>query len=344
MKRWLSAITTATVIGTSALVCSPTAFAAPDTAQAIDAANTNPAAAARLPRIFDLQAHRGGAKELPEESAAAFLNAAKLRVTSEELDIGITADGVPIVWHNSSIGEDKCEDTAPVVPGDPAFPYVGKNIKDLTWAQIQTIDCGHPAPEFASSQDIPGTKILRLEQVFDLLRDDPDIHYNIELKVEPTNTRPAEVFVTIVLDAIAAAGTGDRVLIQSFDWHSLELVRQRDSNMPLSMLYSVVPVSYSTLAKASSDPVAASSELNPNIIETAKRIDAQVLSPSSFDPLATSPEFVARAHAAGLRVLPWTSDNEAEWNRLVDAGVDGFITNSPTAARAALEARGVVLR
>ena len=38
---------------------------------------------------------------------------------------------------------------------------------------------------------------------------------------------------------------------------------------------------------------------------------------------------VERAHAAGLPVLAWTVDEPADLDRVVDAGVDGVITNDP---------------
>jgi glycerophosphoryl diester phosphodiesterase len=38
---------------------------------------------------------------------------------------------------------------------------------------------------------------------------------------------------------------------------------------------------------------------------------------------------VARAHAAGATVLAWTVDEPAELERVVEAGVDGVITNDP---------------
>jgi glycerophosphoryl diester phosphodiesterase len=55
---------------------------------------------------------------------------------------GVTRDGVVVVWHDESIIAEKCVDTAPVTPGDPDWPYVGKFVANLTWAQLRTLDCG----------------------------------------------------------------------------------------------------------------------------------------------------------------------------------------------------------
>ncbi|HET9891332.1 MAG TPA: glycerophosphodiester phosphodiesterase family protein, partial [Mycobacterium sp.] len=98
--------------------------------------------AAAQPPGFDLQAHRGGRGEATEESLRAFAKAIELGVSTLELDIVLTKDGQPLVWHDPTIQPDKCDDTGPAFAGDPAYPYVGKPVHELTLAQIGTLDCG----------------------------------------------------------------------------------------------------------------------------------------------------------------------------------------------------------
>ncbi|MBU1226008.1 MAG: glycerophosphodiester phosphodiesterase, partial [Actinobacteria bacterium] len=50
-------------------------------------------------------------------------------------------------------------------------------------------------------------------------------------------------------------------------------------------------------------------------------------------------EVVDAAHAAGLLVIVWTTDDTDEMVRLAGAGVDGIITNVPGDARSAFEHR-----
>jgi len=54
----------------------------------------------------------------------------------------LTKDGEVIVWHDVTIDPTKCRDTKPVWDNDAMYPYVGKYVKDLTLAQIKTLDCG----------------------------------------------------------------------------------------------------------------------------------------------------------------------------------------------------------
>ena len=59
--------------------------------------------ASAQPSDFDLQAHRGGRGETTEESLRAFAKAIELGVSTLELDIAITKDGQPLVWHDPTI-------------------------------------------------------------------------------------------------------------------------------------------------------------------------------------------------------------------------------------------------
>jgi glycerophosphoryl diester phosphodiesterase len=53
-------------------------------------------------------------------------------------------------------------------------------------------------------------------------------------------------------------------------------------------------------------------------------------------------ELVETAHAAGLRVVPWTVNDVRELAGLVDLGVDGVVTDEPALARAVAETRRAV--
>ena len=82
-------------------------------------------------------------------------------VDTLEMDIGVTKDGVLVMSHNRQVNGVHCHDTAPVTPGDPLYPYAGKNIKDLTLAQIKTLDCGFTDPGFPKQVRQPGEKMPR---------------------------------------------------------------------------------------------------------------------------------------------------------------------------------------
>ena len=134
---------------------------------------------------FDLQAHRGGRGETTEESLRAFAKSLELGVSTLELDIVLTKDGQPLVWHDPTIDAEKCADTGPAFAGDPAYPYVGKLVHELTLVQIGTLDCSRRLAAFPDAEVLRGNKIATLPEVFALADSyRADVRYNIETKVE----------------------------------------------------------------------------------------------------------------------------------------------------------------
>jgi glycerophosphoryl diester phosphodiesterase len=57
-----------------------------------------------------------------------------------------------------------------------------------------------------------------------------------------------------------------------------------------------------------------------------------------------SERVIARAHELGIRVVVWTVDDPATMRTLLDAGVDGIITDRPDVLRDVLVARGQWVR
>jgi glycerophosphoryl diester phosphodiesterase len=65
-----------------------------------------------------------------------------------------------------------------------------------------------------------------------------------------------------------------------------------------------------------------------------------VWSPNARD---LTPAAVAEAHAEGLKVIPWTLNDESQMEALVGSGVDGIITDYPDRLRRVLARRGLAL-
>jgi glycerophosphoryl diester phosphodiesterase len=70
--------------------------------------------------------------------------------------------------------------------------------------------------------------------------------------------------------------------------------------------------------------VAYTAPVSPELV--AQAADANTYCPS-FEFLDARQ--VEQAHTAGLKVLPWTVNEPADWVRLVDWGVDGITTDFP---------------
>ncbi|WP_082777906.1 glycerophosphodiester phosphodiesterase [Tsukamurella pseudospumae] len=287
---------------------------------------------------FDLQAHRGGRGEHTEESLYGFARALELGVTTLELDIVLTKDQVPLIWHDPTIQADKCADTAPATPGDTQFPYVGKTIHDLSYAQVQTLVCAKKLAGFPDAKVVDGNRIATLPQLFDLAAQYKGnaVRFNIETKIEAeARSKSAEpaAFVTQILGAARRAGVLDRIEIQSFDWRSLPLVRAQAPSVPLVALYDA------TTWKPRSawlGPVTFE-QFDGDVVRAAKSAGFDVLSP---DADLSDAKTVTAAHAAGLKVIPWTVNEPAAMRTQLALGVDGIITDYPTRLRGVLAAEG----
>ncbi|MBO0680801.1 glycerophosphodiester phosphodiesterase [Mycolicibacterium sp. S2-37] len=313
-----------------------------------------PPVAAADPTTFDLQSHRGGRGETTEESLRAFAKSLELGVSTLELDVVLTKDRQPLVWHDPRIEAAKCADTGPAFPGDPQYPYVGKLVVDLTIDQIRTLDCGTRLADFPDAEVVAGNRIAVLPEVFALADSygADGIRYNIETKVEADkpeqSAAPAE-FVDVILAAVRRAGKLDRVEIQSFDWRTLPLVRQAAPTVPLVALWDASTWVPGSPWLAGVDPAVVRDP-----IDGAASVGADILSPGYSEPYGQTPAdpdfrlvadraFIDRAHALGLRVIPWTINDPGAMRAQIAAGADGIITDYPTRLRSVMAEMGLPL-
>ena len=297
---------------------------------------------------FDLQAHRGGRGLAPENTLAAFANAMDLGVTTLELDIGLTADDVVVISHDTALNPDHTRDAAGVW-----LSATGPTIRSMTLAQLQRYDVGrlNPGSEygkpFAGQKPRDGERIPTLAELFDMVkaRGDTRVRFNIETKLDPTrpgDTAAPEPMVRALLAEIDRAGMAQRVTVQSFDWRSLALTGQWAPQLPRAYLTTARTLRDSRWTQGLSAGDFAST---PLLVQAAAG-----RSSAATGPVVWSPAFanlmageVQQAHALKMAVLPWTVNQRADMARLIDLGVDGIITDFPDVLRDLMRERGLPL-
>ncbi|MDM0011825.1 glycerophosphodiester phosphodiesterase [Variovorax sp. J22P168] len=294
---------------------------------------------------FDLQAHRGGRALAPENTLAAFSNAIALGVTTLELDIGLSADDVVVISHDTVLNPDHTRDASGAF-----LKAKGPSIRSLTVAQLQGYDVGLIDPASSYGKPFPhqlsrdGERIPTLAALFarvDAL-DARKVLFNIETKLDPSRpeeTATPEQMVRALLAEIDKAGMAGRVTVQSFDWRSLALVGQQAPRLPRAYLTSARTLKDSrwTAGLRIEDFGSA-----PRLVKAAAG-DGKgrvIWSPAHAE---LTPALLQEAHALGLAVLPWTVNQRADMTRLLDWGVDGIITDDPALLREVLAARGATL-
>jgi glycerophosphoryl diester phosphodiesterase len=290
-------------------------------------------------RAFDLEAHRGGRGLRPENTLASFGNALQLGVTTLELDTGITKDGQVLVTHEPRILSLQCQDTG-------SNHFVGQLVKDLTLAQLKTLDCGtrHPtAPndEFVGTQEsVPGTRMPTLDEVFAIAEryGARDVQFNIETKIDPTapgDTVDPFTFTRKVLEVIRRHGAVRRSLLQSFDWRTLVIAGHLEPQLRLVALGDATTIfPGSPWTAGIRIPADALQGSLARIVD--RKLGADVI---SLDQAVLTDRLIRKSHEHGLGVIPWTVNKPADMASLIDRGVDGIITDYPDRLRVVMAAK-----
>jgi glycerophosphoryl diester phosphodiesterase len=114
----------------------------------------------RAGRAASITAHRGASREAPENSLSAIRRAIELGADFAEIDVHMTADGVPIVVHDEDFQR---------LAGDPRRPG------GMTLEQVRRLDIGSKF-----DRKFAGERVPTLEEAIDAARG--RIKLNIELK------------------------------------------------------------------------------------------------------------------------------------------------------------------
>jgi len=298
-------------------------------------------------QAFDLQGHRGARGLAPENTLPAFERALALGVTTLELDIAITSDGVLVIHHDPTLN--------PAITRDASGQFLdrrGPPVHSLAWAQLQMYDVGRLNPrsdygkQYPDQQPVDGTRIPRLSDLFDLVkrRGDDKVRFDIETKLwpaKPEETLAPEPFARAVVDEIRKAGMAARSQIQSFDWRTLQVVQKIAPEIPtvyLTAQQSWLDNIGVTRPEGSVWTAGFQYRDHGSIPRMIKAAGGSAWSAYFGDLDAQK---IKEAQALGLKVLAWTVNDPAVMTRLLDWGVDGLITDRPDLARKVLEARQI---
>lgn len=282
------------------------------------------------PRRVEVHGHRGARASRPENTIPAFEFAIAAGTDVLELDMSVTRDNVIVISHDPVVHPPVC-----------SGPQPRAIIRNLTLAELGQWDCGAIRnPEFPEQQAIPGTRMPTLDDVF-ALASKGSFRFNIETKIVPRRLTEAELntalkrvgvdpaspqgkdvlatlagigpevtpppaeFARMVLGKIRQYRLEKRVILQSFDFRTLQAMKEIAPEIQLSALYGGPARDFAGIGREAG---------------------AEIVSPTYQ---LVTPEQVKAAHEAGFQVIPWTANKPEEWDRLIAAGVDGIITDDP---------------
>lgn len=278
--------------------------------------NSGPQKTSPTSRNFDKQGHRGCRGLMPENTIPAMINAIGLGVTTLEMDVVITKDKQVILSHEPFFNHEITTKT------DGSFINEKEeknfNIYKMTFAETQQFDVGlKPHPRFPQQQKMAVHK-PRLADVFEAVKTDmmtrrrPFPYYNIETKTNPATDNvyhpaPAE-FVELLMAVIKEKQLEDFVIVQSFDFRTLQYLHQHYPAIKTAML----------------------------IEDYDKRSLEDQIKALGFTPTIYSPAYVLateavikKCHDQNIKIIPWTVNDKKEIERLKLLGVDGIISDYP---------------
>ncbi len=251
-------------------------------------------------------AHAGGIGHAPANTIVAFDTALEMGAHVLEMDLQLTADNEVVVIHDGTV--DRTTDGS-------------GRVRDMSLDEIRRLDAGYNWMD--ADGDLPyrgeGHRIPTLEEVLDRYPDTPLI---IEMK-----TDSGDEIISEVARVVQEAGRFDLLIVASFDAGYLERFRAKVPDVPTNLGVREAATFYA---------------LQLFGLHRWYRPPGEVLQvPTSFSGLPVLiPGFVRRARSLGLDVQVWTINEYEEMVRLLEAGVDGLITDYPDRAIAAARTVG----
>ncbi len=263
---------------------------------------------------IDVHGHRGARGLFPENTLEGFRGALDMGVSTLEMNLCMTKDGIVVVSHEPWMNHNIClTPSGEKIPKDQAMNL---NLYTMSYAAIKNYDCGSIGhPDFPQQNKMTTYKPTLREVILDAdnYADQLGIKkpkYNLEIKrvkgYDEVYHPNYDFFAQSVMHIINELGIGSRSIVQCFDVQVLEYLHERFPGQTLSYL-----------------------------IQDEK--DVQVaLQKLSFTPNMYGPHFslldaeqVKILRDKNIEILPWTVNEEKDLKRMISLGVDGIITDYP---------------
>ena len=234
-------------------------------------------------------AHRGAGKLAPENTLAAFRFGAAHGYRMFECDVKLTADGVPFLMHDATLGRTT---NARELFGRAASDVGG----DHPWSELAKLDAGS-----WHSRAFAGEPLSTLENISRWCLANGHL-LNIEIKPTPGVERRTGEVVGRHADRLWN-NAAIPPLLTSFRPEALEGARSTAAQLPRGLLLDT---------------------LKDGWLEQATGLNCVAV---VCNHTLWGAETVAAVHRAGMKCLSYTVNDEGEAQRLLQLGTDGTITD-----------------
>jgi glycerophosphoryl diester phosphodiesterase len=248
-----------------------------------------------------LLGHRGCRGEITENTLAAFDRAIECGCDGFELDVRLSSDGVPVIWHDARVRGraiarhtfqelcERCGSSHQPTQAESGLEWGTRHSPSPHIRQMQA-NMGHPPTRARRREAI---ELCQLEDV--LTRYAAVGWIDVELKVRGTEAQ--------VVELLRRYPRQNGFVVSSFRRAVLLELHRIDPGLPLGFIFDRMPRE-----------------------KTWRELPIQFVKPSAR--LVTQAR-VRQFHEAGMKVLTWTVNRAAALRRLSEAGVDGVIGDDP---------------
>ena len=261
-----------------------------------------------------VQGHRGDRGNFPENSIPAFISAVKKGVDVLELDVVISKDKQVVVSHEpymASLFTSAASGDSIKKADERSY-----NMYEMSYDSIRQFDVGSRGNRLFPDQKKMKTYKPLLSEVIDSVETYiaanglPQVKYNIELKsveAEYGKYQPQpEEFVDLVMELIKEKGIEEIINIQSFDPAILNWMHRKYPEIEIAYLVS-----------------------SGGIDQNLALLD---FTPEIYSPnykLVKNEQFVDSIRSMKMELIPWTINEMADIQKMIDLKVDGIITDYP---------------
>ncbi|GLR64978.1 glycerophosphodiester phosphodiesterase [Marinospirillum insulare] len=200
-------------------------------------------------------AHRGAKGTAPENTLRAIQLAAEQGAQWVELDVMLTADQVPIIFHD------------PVLVLSAEVPLL---VKDTPWKRMQNLQVAAPVGSKEAS-----APIATLEQAAKLIH---QLGMGLNLEIKPAAKGLGELTLKRSLEVLEKSPALNLV-ISSFDFTALQAAKQLAPNIPRALLYETLTKHWRDEVRnyqVRSIHLADVASLNPTIIASIRELGLEV--------------------------------------------------------------------
>ena len=264
-------------------------------------------------------AHQGGSFEGPSSTLAAIDHAMQCGATAIELDVHATKDRHIVVCHDETV--DRTTNHRGVI-SSLTLNELREMDNAYWWIAGAAVSPGRNDEEYLLRARAPTDRnygIATLEEVCDNF---PAVLLNLDIKRTAPEVEPYEQLLASELRRLDRELT---VIVASFHDVAIQTFRQLAPRVATSCATGEIAAFFFSLGSGA--PV----EVPACALQVPARFG---------DTTVVDERFVESAHRADIAVHVWTINDIPEMERLLDLGVDGIISDTPSPLAQLLTKRG----